>query len=46
MEIYCDKWKLDINCKKTKINTFSNDKCAEGNYYFESKGENMKIVNE
>ena len=29
MDIYFDKWKLDINCEKTKITIFSNDKCAE-----------------
>ncbi len=27
MKLYCEKWKLHINCKKTKIIIFSKEKC-------------------
>ena len=46
MENYCEKWKLDINCKKTKITIFSKEKCEVGNSNFQLKGENIEIVDE
>ena len=43
MEKYCDKWKLDINCKKTKLTVFSKKKFIR-NYNFQFKGQNIEIV--
>ncbi len=37
MENYCEKWKLDINRKKTKITIFSKEKCDGGNFNFQFK---------
>ena len=44
MESYCEKWKLHINCKKTKITIFSKEKCDSLNFNFQFKGENIDIV--
>ncbi len=44
MEMYCEKWKLDINCKKTKITIFSKDRCQPENYNFQFKGEKIDVV--
>ncbi len=43
IEMYCQKWKLDINCAKTKIV----EKVKEQNKYnFMFQGEKIEIVNE
>lgn len=44
MKSYCEKWKLHINCKKTKITIFSKEKCDSLNFNFQFKGENIEIV--
>ena len=46
MEAYCDRWKLDINCRKTKVTVFTKRKDYLNNYNFQFKGEKIEIVNE
>ena len=38
--------KLDINCKKTKITSFSKEKCEARNFNSQFKGESIEIVDE
>jgi len=45
VERYCKKWKLDINCTKTKIIVFGEDVKDQSNYDFKYKGEKIDIVN-
>ncbi len=46
METYCNRWKLDINCRKTKITIFTKRKDCARNYIFLFKGEQIEIVDE
>ncbi len=46
MEIYCDTWKLDINCIYTKITVFAKIKDSVRNFNFKFKGEQIEIVDE
>ena len=34
LQLYCDKWKLEINCSKTKITIFSRGKIRPDKYNF------------
>ena len=42
---YCDKWKLEINCSKTKISIFSRGKISTSKYKFLYGGSKIEIVN-
>lgn len=44
MEIYCDKWKLDINYRKTKVTIFSIGKIEVEDYAFQFKGDSIEVV--
>ncbi len=46
METYCDTWKLDINCRKTKITVFAKRKDSGRNFNFKFKREQIEIVDE
>ena len=38
LQQYCDTWKLEINCSKTKISIFSRGKSKQANITFYTKG--------
>ena len=42
---YTNKWKLSINCSKTKIVVFNRGR-RQVNYNFQFKGNNIEIVDE
>ena len=42
VETYCDRWKLDINCRKTKIILFTKRKDYVRNYNFLFRGSKLK----
>lgn len=44
LQLYCDKWKLDINCSKTKICIFSRGKTNASKYNFLYDGSKIEIV--
>ena len=41
---YCDTWKLEINCSKTKIAIFSNRKVVPNDYNFKYGSDSIEIV--
>ena len=45
LQQYCDKWKLEINCSKTKISIFSRGKINSSKYNFLYGGSKIEIVN-
>ena len=42
MEMYCDRWKLDTDCRKTKITVYTKRKDYVRNYNFLFKEEKLK----
>ncbi len=46
MGTYCDTWKLDINCRKTKITVFAKRKDCVRKFNSKFKGEQIEIVDE
>ncbi len=44
-EQYCNHWKLDINCAKTKITVFGQNVKDQSLYNFTYKGEKLEVVN-
>ncbi len=44
-EMYCKKWKLDINCAKTKITVLGEKVKDQNKYNFMYQGEKIEIVN-
>lgn len=44
LDIYCEKWGLQINSSKTKVTVFSNRKVPTSRYSFTYKGEPLEIV--
>ena len=44
LQQYCDTWKLEINCSKTKISIFSRGKTKTNKYNFLYKGNKIEIV--
>ena len=44
LQQYCDTWKLEINCAKTKISIFSRGKTKTDKYNFLYKGNKIEIV--
>ncbi len=46
MERHCKTWKLEVNCRKTKISVFAKGRDSVRNYNFKFKGEEIEIVDE
>ena len=44
LKSYCDTWKLEINCSKTKIAIFSNRKVIPSDYNFKYGSDSIEIV--
>ena len=44
LQKYCDTWKLEINCSKTKISIFSRGKTKTDKYNFLYNGNKIEIV--
>ena len=44
LKSYCDTWKLEINCTKTKILVFSNHKANPNDYNFKLGINNIELV--
>ena len=44
LQLYCDKWKLEINCSKTKITIFSRGKIRPDKYNFVYDNRKIEIV--
>ena len=44
LQSYCDTWKLEINCSKTKITIFSRGKIDPSKYTFTYNNKNIEIV--
>ena len=44
LKSYCDTWKLEINCSKTKIAIFSNRKVVPSDYNFKYGSDSIEIV--
>ena len=44
LQLYCEKWKLEINCTKTKISIFSRGKTNPNRYNFLYSGRKIEIV--
>jgi hypothetical protein len=45
LEDYCDRWKLTVNCDKTKVMIFKKSGRLRQNISFKYKGQNLEIVN-
>ena len=45
LKSYCDTWKLEINCSKTKILVFSNRKANPNDYNFKLGTRSIELVN-
>ena len=46
LQLYCDKWKLQVNADKTKVLVFANRKINKANINFTIGGKNVEIVDE
>ena len=44
LKIYCEKWKLEINCSKTKITIFSRSKTIHTNFNFKYGNQKIETV--
>ena len=44
LKSYCNKWKLDINCSKTKITIFSNRKATTSDFNFKYGNDSIEVV--
>ena len=44
LQVYCEKWKLEINCSKTKISIFTRGKIKPNTYNFLYNGNKIEIV--
>ena len=45
IEGFCDKWKLEVNCSKTKVTVFGENVKDQSKYNFMYKGEQLEVVN-
>ena len=45
VEEYCNKWRLSINCTKTKITVFGENVKDQEKYNFVYKGGKLEVVN-
>ena len=46
LQLYCEKWKLQINAEKTKVLVFAKRKINERNVNFTIGGESIEMVDE
>ncbi len=44
LNLYCNEWKLKLNCNKTKVLVFSRGRQNLSNYEIEFGGEKIEIV--
>ena len=44
LKLYCDTWKLEINCSKTKITIFSSRKANPSDFNFKYGNNTIEIV--